>query len=277
MSNYLAHHGILGQKWGKKNGPPYPLDYKKLSEEERSQAKDSAIRRGDVEEAQYNREYFTDDEVRQVINRFNLNQSLSSLASPKQQSTFDKVENFINKADRAAKMLDNGIDTWNTVAKISNGMGLTKPKELPVIDKRDPWNKPKNEKKDRVDSNYEMIDGKLVRTSWKVTDTDGNTTNYKDNTALDAKTKREQAEKENQQNKDSRAAKEKEESASRAYEMKMAEESMLNARSWINDNEKYKTNRIYNTDENGNVYLSKEIRTYNNGKVATFINNAKLK
>lgn len=22
---YLVHHGILGQKWGKKNGPPYPL------------------------------------------------------------------------------------------------------------------------------------------------------------------------------------------------------------------------------------------------------------
>lgn len=23
---YLAHHGILGMKWGRKNGPPYPLD-----------------------------------------------------------------------------------------------------------------------------------------------------------------------------------------------------------------------------------------------------------
>ncbi len=22
----IYHHGILGQKWGKKNGPPYPLD-----------------------------------------------------------------------------------------------------------------------------------------------------------------------------------------------------------------------------------------------------------
>ena len=24
-SNELYHHGILGQRWGKKNGPPYPL------------------------------------------------------------------------------------------------------------------------------------------------------------------------------------------------------------------------------------------------------------
>lgn len=26
MSAYLSHHGILGQKWGVQNGPPYPLD-----------------------------------------------------------------------------------------------------------------------------------------------------------------------------------------------------------------------------------------------------------
>lgn len=25
-SNYLAHHGVLGMSWGKKNGPPYPLN-----------------------------------------------------------------------------------------------------------------------------------------------------------------------------------------------------------------------------------------------------------
>lgn len=32
MGDYLKHHGILGQKWGERNGPPYPLgggDYSK--------------------------------------------------------------------------------------------------------------------------------------------------------------------------------------------------------------------------------------------------------
>ena len=26
MSDYLSHHGVDGQKWGVRNGPPYPLD-----------------------------------------------------------------------------------------------------------------------------------------------------------------------------------------------------------------------------------------------------------
>lgn len=34
-SNYLAHHGILGQKWGQQNGPPYPLDSKDHSSSEK--------------------------------------------------------------------------------------------------------------------------------------------------------------------------------------------------------------------------------------------------
>lgn len=180
MSNYyLAHHGILGQKWGKKNGPPYPLDYKKLSEEERAKAKESAIRRGDVKEAQFNKEYFTDQEVRQVMERFDLNQKLSKVADPVKQSNFEKIENFVNKADRTAKMLDKGTDVWNTVAKISNGLGLLKPNELPVIDKRDPWNKPKEKEKTiKKTEFYDIENGKATRTKWVETDSDGNSKTF---------------------------------------------------------------------------------------------------
>lgn len=35
MERYLAHHGILGQRWGRRNGPPYPLDSKSHSVSEK--------------------------------------------------------------------------------------------------------------------------------------------------------------------------------------------------------------------------------------------------
>ena len=35
-NDYLAHHGIQGQKWGKRNGPPYPLEAGKHSNQEKT-------------------------------------------------------------------------------------------------------------------------------------------------------------------------------------------------------------------------------------------------
>lgn len=39
MSNELTHHGIVGMKWGKRNGPPYPLSSGAMSSTERKWAK----------------------------------------------------------------------------------------------------------------------------------------------------------------------------------------------------------------------------------------------
>ena len=35
LDEYLAHHGIRGQKWGVRNGPPYPLGEKDHSASEK--------------------------------------------------------------------------------------------------------------------------------------------------------------------------------------------------------------------------------------------------
>ena len=41
-SDYLQHWGILGQKWGQQNGPPYPLGASQMSKAERRADKKDA-------------------------------------------------------------------------------------------------------------------------------------------------------------------------------------------------------------------------------------------
>lgn len=55
--NYLAHHGILGQKWGHRNGPPYPLGGGDYTESEKKAIYKQRKQRNSI----YNKKHF--DEV----------------------------------------------------------------------------------------------------------------------------------------------------------------------------------------------------------------------
>lgn len=44
--DYIMHHGVKGQKWGVRNGPPYPLDEKTKSEIDNFNSKRKEVRSG---------------------------------------------------------------------------------------------------------------------------------------------------------------------------------------------------------------------------------------
>ena len=50
IGGHLYHHGVLGQQWGVKNGPPYPLDASSHNASERKAGYKKSIGGGNNEE-----------------------------------------------------------------------------------------------------------------------------------------------------------------------------------------------------------------------------------
>ena len=130
MKNELTHHGILGMKWGKRNGPPYPIeDYSKYSKEEKAQLKAKAIREGNVKEAQANRSEFDDNELRQLLNRYDLNTKLSQINQKDIKTGEEKFDKLIRGVEKTAKLTETGTRAYNAFAKIANAFG----EDMPII------------------------------------------------------------------------------------------------------------------------------------------------
>lgn len=60
MNNYIQHHGILGQRWGKKNGPPYPLGVSDHSASEKKAGWRKSLSKSEVDKTD-NKHYNKDD------------------------------------------------------------------------------------------------------------------------------------------------------------------------------------------------------------------------
>lgn len=167
--NYLIHHGMLGQRWGVKHGPPYPLDKKsqeilrkewrkekRIDDREIERRKKDVIATGDVKAAAANKFEFSEEEINQVIQRFNKqNELMSKVPEEKIQTGIDKFNEWSAKAQKVGDAAKKAGEAYNVAAAFSNAFFNT---ELPKVDfgnmKSGKWqreqNKPKEEKKDLI-------------------------------------------------------------------------------------------------------------------------------
>lgn len=68
MSDYLFHHGILGQKWGVQNGPPYPLDSGDHSAEKKRAGWRASLKKKEFSEKQSSRKVINEKSLSKSSN-----------------------------------------------------------------------------------------------------------------------------------------------------------------------------------------------------------------
>ena len=116
MNNELYHYGILGQKWGVQNGPPYPLSKSSMSSSEKKHYNVSA------KEVKKNMDQMTDDELRKAINRIQMQNTVASLA--KSDGIIKRGRNAVNSDLKSFKELsDSAVNAYTAGKKIAALLG----------------------------------------------------------------------------------------------------------------------------------------------------------
>lgn len=138
MDKSLKHYGILGMRWGvrrtkaqlrRARGPDN--EPRKLTKEEYEAEKKKAIRSGDKDTIERWKEHLTEAELREAVNRVDMNRKLNGVDKSAAESGLEKVESVMDKVGRTVNVVNTGLNAYGVVAKINNTFNSNK---LPVID-----------------------------------------------------------------------------------------------------------------------------------------------
>lgn len=119
----LEHHGIVGQKWGTKNGPPYPLD-ENVARKVMSKSKEEAMQSGKASEVDAFKFEMTNEEINRAINRIELYNRLDSLKikeiAPKKKKINLSPKKIVSAIHPTAKTTSAVLDTIIKVKKFTS-------------------------------------------------------------------------------------------------------------------------------------------------------------
>lgn len=152
MYNELYHHGRLNQRWGVRNGPPYPLSrstvqkaykkkkglagyiqsrkekkkakaekeaYDKLSEEEKKARyeadKQKALREGNATEVLKYVNDISNQELANAINRIKWTNELTKLSASELDKGWQNVNDIMKKVGNVKDWARTGVDLYKTI------------------------------------------------------------------------------------------------------------------------------------------------------------------